>query len=148
MSESSFDCSYCGKPANLVTGKVIYPHRRDLAAKKFWQCPGTCGAWVGCHPGTSQPLGRLANAELRSAKRAAHEVFDPIWWTNGSKNKKNRFRSAAYDLLAKALNIPRENCHIGMFDVALCRRTVEVCDSIKLQIKRMNHGRGQKDCLY
>lgn len=133
MSESSFDCSYCGKPANLVTGKVIYPHRPDLADRKFWQCPGACGAWVGCHPGTCQPLGRLANAELRDAKRAAHAAFDPVWENNGSRNKKNRLRSAAYDALAAALNIPRENCHIGLFDVDLCRRTVEACRTLTIQ---------------
>ncbi len=34
---------------------------------------------VGCHPGTKNSLGRLANAELRKWKSIAHRVFDPLW---------------------------------------------------------------------
>lgn len=73
-------CSYCNKPAELVTGKEIYPHRPDLYPKKFWRCR-PCTAYVGCHKPNAgygdgtRPLGRLANAELRAAKSAAHAAF-------------------------------------------------------------------------
>lgn len=80
-------CPYCQQPAALVTGAIVYPHRPDLHAKKFWYCV-TDQAWVGCHPGGNQPMGRLADAALRRAKMAAHAVFDPRW-ASGS-------RSAAY----------------------------------------------------
>lgn len=55
-------CAYCGKPAALVTGRKIYPHRQDLWDKKIWEC-APCEALVGCHPGTIKPLGRLAIIE-------------------------------------------------------------------------------------
>lgn len=123
-------CPYCSKPAALVNGAVIYPHRRDLASKSFWFCAQD-QAWVGCHPGTNTALGRLANSELREAKRAAHDAFDPLWTdTGGSRNKRGRARESAYDRLAHALGIPRAQCHIGMFDADLCRRTVEVCKTM------------------
>lgn len=61
-------CPYCGKDSVLVNGHVIYPHRPDLLEKKFYWCK-PCDAYVGCHPGTANPLGRLANAELRRANR-------------------------------------------------------------------------------
>jgi len=64
------------------------------------------------------PLGRLANAELRAAKRAAHAAFDPIW-KGGDMS-----RHAAYGWLAKQLGISRANCHIGMFDVDGCEAVV------------------------
>ena len=70
-------CPYCNNPAVLVGGDVIYPHRPDLYEKKFWQCD-PCDAYVGCHrPGVgygdgTRPLGRLANAELREAKKNVH----------------------------------------------------------------------------
>ena len=113
-------CDYCQQPAELVTGADIYPHRHDLSSKAIWRC-APCGAWVGCHYGTTQPLGRLANAELRKAKMAAHAAFDPLW-----KSRRMR-RGEAYRWLSKELGIPFEQTHIGMFDVETCRRVVEAC---------------------
>lgn len=112
-------CPYCKRPAELVSGAVIYPHRPDLEGKRFHRCE-PCRAWVGCHPGTTIPLGRLANDALRRAKRAAHEAFDPLW-----KNRHMR-RNAAYKWLAERLGIPPGFCHIGAFDEAECARVVEV----------------------
>ena len=66
------------------------------------------------------PMGRLANAELRSAKQAAHAAFDPIW--------KSGFlsRRAAYTWLADVLGIPFDQCHIGEFDLQRCRQVVGI----------------------
>lgn len=114
-------CEYCGNDAVLVTGKEIYPHRRDLYNLQFWSCL-PCGAWVGCHKNSDAvPLGRLANAELRKAKSAAHAAFDPIW-KDGNKR-----RSDAYYWLSKQLNVPFKECHIGMFNIATCAEVVRVC---------------------
>ena len=113
-------CPYCGSAAELVTGARIYPSRRDLHQKPFFAC-FPCGAWVGCHPGTNKPLGRLANATLRQAKNWAHEAFDPLW------RNENATRGDMYVWLAGQLGIPRKECHIGMFDVEMCKRVVEVC---------------------
>jgi hypothetical protein len=115
-------CPYCGKPASLVVGRVIYPHRSDLADKPVWACL-PCGAWVGCHPGTKRPLGRLADADLRKAKMAAHAAFDPLWRSGEMRRK------AAYAWLAKQLGITGKEAHIGMFDLATCRRVVETCEA-------------------
>lgn len=125
-------CPYCDRPAKLLTGLQLYPHRQDLADQKFWRCP-PCEAHVGCHrPGAwvwvggrrvtsdgTLPLGRLANAELRRAKHAAHEAFDPLW------KPRRMTRQGAYVWLANRLGISVENCHIGMFDIDRCRAVVE-----------------------
>lgn len=114
-------CDYCHRDAELVTGKVVYPHRPDLFHKFFWQC-APCGAFVGCHEKNkgygdgTRPFGRLANAELRRAKSAAHDAFDPLW-RSGQMS-----RHDAYAWLARALGMSPANCHIGMFDVDLCNR--------------------------
>lgn len=113
-------CPYCGHEAVLVSGEMLYPHRPDLYDKPFYRC-APCGAHVGCHPGTTNPLGRLANAELRKAKMDAHAAFDPLW-----KGKK-RARRQAYAWLAHELGIDVSRCHIGEFDVAQCRRVVAIC---------------------
>src|ERR1043165_2750784 len=117
-------CPYCNSPAQLVTGVAIYPHRSDLHEKKFYLCP-PCGAWVGCHHSTNQPLGRLANAELRQANIAAHAAFDRLWKQTTPTGTFDR--SAAYQWLADQLGVPRSECHIGMFDVEQCRLVVAIC---------------------
>lgn len=113
-------CDYCKRAALFVAGSIIYPHRPDLFKKVFYYCE-PCGAWVGCHPNTAVPLGRLANRELRAAKIEAHAAFDPIW-RGGAMLRNN-----AYHWLAQQLRLKPHECHIGMFDVAMCRRVVEVC---------------------
>ena len=121
------NCDYCHRPAELVTGKVVYPHRPDLLALKFWHC-SNCGAYVGCHKAGAVtqigarrvrsdgtlPLGRLADAKLRAAKQRAHDAFDPLW-RSGYMGRRQ-----AYAWLAEQLGISVDNCHIGMFDLPTC----------------------------
>ncbi|MGL6141541.1 MAG: zinc-finger-containing protein, partial [Enterobacterales bacterium] len=68
-------------------------------------------------------LGRLANAELRKAKSLAHRAFDDIW------RDKHMSRSQAYSWLAESLGIEKKDCHIGMFDVDMCMRVVDVSEN-------------------
>ena len=117
-------CPYCGHEALFVFGDIIYPHRRDLWKKPFWACE-PCGAYVGCHPGTENPLGRLANSELRSAKVSVHAAFDPLWRSGRMS------RNAAYRWLAENLGIEVRHCHVGMFDVEMCRKAVFLCESLE-----------------
>lgn len=121
-------CPYCDEPAMLVSGAFIYRRRPDLAHKAMWRC-GPCDAWVGCHDGTQIPLGRLANAELRLAKQAAHAAFDPLWQAKMRRDgvSKSKARKAGYSWLAEQLGIERRRCHIGMMDVDDCRRVAEIC---------------------
>lgn len=114
-------CDYCGSPAQLVGGAAIYPHRPDLYQRQFWRC-APCDAYVGCHEASDAvPYGRLANAQLRVAKQAAHAAFDPIWREGGMK------RTHAYAWLAQTLGMSRRQCHIALFDVGDCERVIDVC---------------------
>lgn len=120
-------CDYCGEKAPLVKGREVYPHRPDLFDLNFYLCR-PCDAYVGCHKGTTTPLGRLANAQLRDAKSRAHLIFDSLW-----KNKHFRSRTRAYNWLATQLKIKSSQCHIGMFDVQTCRRVEAVSYSFLKQ---------------
>ena len=115
----TFKCPYCGNDAELTTGYKAYPHRLDLADLKVWAC-FPCDAWVGTHKNspTHAPLGRLANAELRRAKMAAHAAFDP-WWKSGRMTRRE-----AYKKLAELMGIDPKDAHIGMFDVEQCKTVV------------------------
>jgi zinc-finger-containing domain len=110
-------CPYCNAPARLVTGEVIYPHRFDLFAKRFWSC-GPCNAYVGTHAKSGEPLGTLANAETRSARMKAHAAFDPLWKSGAMT------RTKAYQWLSKATGIPKATCHISMMNPDQCRKVV------------------------
>jgi hypothetical protein len=116
-------CPYCRAPAVQCTGADIYDNPAYLL-KIIWRC-SPCHAWVGCHEGTSVPLGRLANSALRHAKRKAHDAFDALWRPGTAQRCETRSR--AYYWLALRLRIRPEDCHIGMFDVDTCNRTVAVC---------------------
>jgi len=138
-SDGRVACDYCQGKAKLVGGDVIYPHRPDLASKQFWACL-PCDAYVGCHPGTVRPLGRLANAELRRAKMSVHAVFDPIWERRlmlkrqtDPRYNKGMARGGRYKKLAELMGIPRAECHVGMFDVARCLKAVEIIKSGALE---------------
>lgn len=121
-------CPYCEEPAILMPGRAVYPNRPDLWTKPIWRCR-PCGAWVGCHPGTEKPLGRLANAELRAAKSAAHAAFDPLWKAKMRREQcsQSKARKAGYKWLADQMGMNPKRCHIGMMDVAECQRVVEIC---------------------
>lgn len=108
-------CDHCDGPAQLQPGSVVYPDRDDLAERQFWVC-WPCDAWVGCHNGTDKPFGPLARLELRQARHAAHRAFDAVWQGGHME------RSAAYDWLARELEVPRHRCHIGMLSLEDCRR--------------------------
>ena len=87
-----------------------------------------CHAWVGVHKGTSKALGRLANKELREAKKAAHATFDPLWKRKMKQGyKKHVARGKGYKWLSQQLSIDPKDCHIGMFDVDMCEKVVEIC---------------------
>jgi hypothetical protein len=120
-------CPYCGNDAELKTGRHVYPHRPDLASLKIWACD-PCDAWVGTHKNspTHAPLGRLANAELRKAKMAAHAAFDPLWKSGSMSRKK------AYALLSDKMGLKPQDTHIGMFDVDQCKQVVAVCHDIAM----------------
>lgn len=124
-------CDYCGKPAELVSSVEIYGRSYG---HNMYRCR-SCDAYVGCHKGTNEPMGRLANPELRRWKIMAHKSFDPLWRHGRFKG----FRNVAYDWLASQLGLPIEKTHIGMFDVAECKMTVQICEAENKKWRNQHH---------
>lgn len=121
-------CPYCNKLSELVKGDVVYSHRPDLYNKSFYICH-SCDAYVGCHPNSTRPLGRLANKRLRALKSVAHVSFDPFW------KEHLMHRREAYAKLAQEMNIPIESCHIGMFNEEQCEEVARICRNWKTKIR-------------
>ncbi|MCW3111314.1 MAG: hypothetical protein JWQ09_5820 [Segetibacter sp.] len=119
-------CPYCGENTTHCSDSVIY---NRTYGGMVYLCL-TCDAYVGCHkPNPTQSLGRLANADLRSAKIAAHASFDTLWRKKISRDhvSKSKARKAAYRWLSCATGIPVEYCHIGFMDIEECNKVIEVC---------------------
>lgn len=117
-------CPYCGGKTQYVDSSVVYGTSYGM----IYYCQKD-QAWVGVHKGTSNALGRLADAELRQWKIKAHALFDPLW-------KKGLYtRKDAYAALARLLDIPPEYCHIGYFGVENCKKVVETISLITIYRK-------------
>lgn len=146
-------CAECGRDANLVKGDIIYPHRPDLYELNFWKC--MCGAYVGCHKGGPgiKPLSRPALSYLRKARGYVHSVLDPIWqradelplYDPESEEARIKIRKAArnrvYQWLAEQMEITREQCRTGEFDLEQCRTAYRLLratdyEQIRLHLKK------------
>ncbi|MCK7474048.1 MAG: DUF3268 family zinc-finger domain-containing protein [Rhodopseudomonas palustris] len=129
MTSSAPIC--CGAAARLTDGSEIYPHRPDLHSKRIWMCDA-CSGYVGCHPGTTTPLGSPAGPALRDARiKLHHRMIDPLWKTADnyykptSNKERNTIRRCArtrvYAYLANRMGISASDCHTGMFSIDQCR---------------------------
>ena len=116
-------CSICESYSELKTGQDIYPHRPDLKGISIYECQ-KCKRRVGCHKGTQKPLGTLSTEEERKARMMAHASFDPLWKKGGLK------RTQAYKMLSEFLGLELSKTHIGMFDVATCRKVIQFTKEI------------------
>ncbi|MNR24690.1 hypothetical protein D3C85_1417900 [compost metagenome] len=68
------------------------------------------------------PLGTLADAELREARKAAKSVFLDL-------NKHRHWqRKPGYAWLANAMHLPKEQTHFGMFDLDQCTLAQRLCE--------------------
>lgn len=109
-------CPNCGCAVRLVGNEAIY-------GRPFGDWPWAykcddekCHSYVGLHPFTNIPLGTLADAVTREARKSAKAAFNPLW------QSRRMTRKQAYAWLARALRIEDVNtCHIGWFGVEQCR---------------------------
>jgi len=110
------DCRFCGAPVELVNNARFYGGR-EFGWPLAYAC--SCGARVGCHPGTDIPLGTLADKTTMAARKAAHKAFDPLW-----QNKEPGVRNKAYRALSDAMGIA--SAHISWMDSPECLKVVQL----------------------
>lgn len=110
-------CQYCGVETEIVTGDYIYPTRPDLFHLNFYRCP-QCYAYVGSHKNSKKPLGKVADAKLRTLRLKAHLAFDVLHKT------KVMTRSSSYQWLANKMGINKKDCHIAQFSTNQCQQVI------------------------
>lgn len=102
-------CRYCGGAVHLVPAAKVYgpaaAKRLGLEREKFYQCQN-CNARVGCHKGSTRPLGNLANEALRMKR------------------------------MAKKLRLSEELAHIGGFEMDRCQKLIRLCEKERNKEKK------------
>jgi len=120
-------CPYCKNATEYVDSAVIYGKSYGM----IYLC-ASCDAYCGVHKGTNRSLGRLANKELRYWKMEAHKYFDVLWKECGEESNE------VYKHLSNYLKIPVMYCHIGMFSVETCKKTVVWSKMILNDLRRLD----------
>lgn len=102
------ECPKCGRKP--VRTETRYGLRLDC-----------CGLWAwGDHP--------LADKETHEARKAAHVAFDTLW-KSGIVN-----RGHAYKLLAEAMGLHRDDCHMKLMTAQQAQRVPAIAEKIRQQL--------------
>jgi hypothetical protein len=116
-------CPFCGSATEISPASRVYGSRSKdeewgdvLVCSQFPRCD----SFVGCHLRTLIPKGTLANRQLREWRKRAHAVFDQLWKERGRKS-----RRCAYRELARILEVPADQAHIGWCSIEQCQRIIE-----------------------
>lgn len=127
-------CPYCGGDI-LFKKDSSYIYSKNYGPIYVCENYPKCNSYVGTHPNTSIPLGRLANAELRQYKKAAHEYFDFMWQCKKRLGDKNA-RSKGYHWLAMQLDKDLLSTHIGWFNLYDCQKVIALCKPYYTDLKK------------
>lgn len=121
-------CQYCSSSASLRNSSIVY-QGRDFGLLYICNNYPVCDSYVGVHRNTIKPKGSLANKDLREIRKKAHFYFDYLWNKKMKIHncKKRTARTKAYEWLSKQINIPFDECHIGMFDIENCEKVIKLC---------------------
>lgn len=114
------NCDNCkGYNFGLTSNSVIYGIEKGLWPYCYY-CDD-CGAMVGCHPNTHNPMGLMAIGSTRRKRAKLHEIFDPIW------HLKYLTRDEAYQWLAKELDLPTDkDCHIAQLSIDKLQQALDI----------------------
>lgn len=113
-------CDVCGSDVKLVDNTEIYSRQFGKWPYAYFCQDPDCAAYVGLHPHSLFPLGRMADKPTRDARQQLHALIDP-WW-DGDEQK----RTEVYRNLAELLRIPMERCHVSHFDYGTCQQALRL----------------------
>lgn len=117
-------CNICNGDVIFTDNKIIYG--KNYGSGKMYICT-KCGAYVGTHePRPTEAFGLLADKQMRDMKMKCHELFDAKWRHEKTSKARHHARNKAYENLAKALNIPLNECHFGYFDIDMLNKAYEI----------------------
>ena len=112
-------CDVCGAPVRLTHNSEVYG--RSVRGWPFIYCckSESCGAYVGLHPHSLYPLGKMADKATRLARQQVHAQLDRLWKFDES------LKDDVYRWLSEITGIPPKKCHVSHFSEAQCRHAIE-----------------------
>lgn len=123
-------CPYCGALADLRPASEIYGDPEEKGFLYVCRNYPQCNAYVRVYPGTTTPMGPLADGKLRHLRIRAHRVFDRIWQCGVMS------RDAAYRWMADFFCIPLREAHIGQFNEYRCKALIQKCEQLLWRSKQ------------
>lgn len=120
-------CRLCGGNVRIGEHAEVYGGRSFGDWPWVYLCDD-CGAYVGLHPFTSIPLGTLADARIRAARKACKPAFEKLHRSGGMTRKQ------AYAALAERLGIPVDECHFGWFDLDMCEQARRAAEQLRKEL--------------
>ncbi|QEL01615.1 hypothetical protein FKG96_12615 [Olivibacter sp. LS-1] len=110
-------CPYCDATTVYVDSAEFY---NGKSYGMVYACR-PCKAWVGVLPtNPKMSLGRVANEELRLAKRGAKHYFELLW------KESHMTKRMAHAWIASKLKLSKSDCYIGKMDLSQCNRVIEL----------------------
>ena len=146
MNPSGQRCPYCGSSVVLRSADGIYHDNSSQTMLYVCSHYPQCDAYVRTHPGTTIPVGTLANRELRALRNEAHRCFDQLHRCFDQLHRCGLMsKQDAYLWLASLLQVPLSRAHIGYLGEYYCTQVIE--ESRKLLNRRQEKQRGNVRCL-
>ena len=112
-------CPYCGSPVVFRSADGIYHENKENTMLYVCSRYPECDAYVRVHKGTKNPVGSLADPNLRALRREAHRYFNRLYET-GLMDKRD-----AYQWLADIVSAPMSEAHIGHLGEYYCRQVIQ-----------------------
>ena len=74
MKKKQIHCPYCGAKASLRPASAVYGTATKVPDSYLYVCDRypRCDSYVGAHKRTKEPMGTLANGDLRNKRIQAH----------------------------------------------------------------------------
>ena len=128
MKQTRIHCPYCGSLATLRPASVIHGLSDISAGTYLYVCRRwpACDAYVTADRRTKQPLGTLANGDLRHKRIQAHRAFDRLW-RSGLMSKRE-----AYQWMQTEFGLHKDQAHIAQFGAYMCDRLIRACEQFRI----------------
>lgn len=107
-------CPYCNNEAKYWPNSIVYGKNYGKSFMCYY-CKD-CDAYVWTHNNTKEPLGTMANKELRKLRMICHWRIDPLW-----KSWKMK-RAQVYQMLYNHFWF---TVHVWESDIDMCKKIIE-----------------------